>query len=282
METYWTKDCIDNCNGIRDYVFKGIRICLSNSETTFPKGHHDHEEYEFILVKNKDIITLCNGKNILLNKGTLMPFNSFDIHGQSDAVKVNGFMCITIDPNLLNSISYTAYGFSKKPLFKNIGFLPSTNLNYYLGAFIDESGKEGNKDSYYLSLLVKLIVIELLRSSNNNVIKYECKLAASVLKGKKFLEENYKADFNLEESANAAGVNKFYFIKLFCEEIGLTPKQYFLKNKIEKAKSLISLNQMKLTDIAYELGYSSQAHFSMHFKKHTGITPREFQKSIHL
>lgn len=280
MKRDWIKDSISMCNGTRDYAYKGIRIFVSNSETIFPAGQHNHEEYEFMFVKNKSIMTLCNGNDISLQKGHIMPFNSFDIHGQRNPVSINGFMCIILDPDLINKTAATAFAFFKKPIFKNKCFLPSPNLNYYLGAFIDQCGSENIADSYCLSLLLQLFIIELFRCSENNVKSYEVKGNTSIARGKKYLDENYHSDFNLQQIADAAGMNKFYFLKMFTEEIGISPKQYFLKLRIEKAKSMIALREMKLTDIAYELGYSSQSHFSMHFKKETGITPREYQKNI--
>lgn len=280
MKSDWINDCISMCNGTRDYSYKGIRIFVSNSETIFPKGHHSHEEYEFMFVKDKTIMTFCNGNDISLQKGHIMPFNSFDIHGQRNPVSIKGFMCIILDIDSIKKTASTGFSFFEKPIFKNKCFLPSPNLNYYLGAFIDQIGRENSVDSYYQSLLSQLITIELFKCSENNVKSYELNTNTSIARGKKYLDENYKMNFNLQKIAEAAGMNKFYFLKLFTEEIGIPPKQYFLKLRIEKAKSMIALKEMKLTDIAYELGYSSQSHFSMHFKKETGITPRQYRRNI--
>lgn len=280
MNRDWISDCIYMCNGIRDYEYNGIRIIVSNSETTFPKGHHNHEEYEFMYLKNKSIMTLCNGNDIPIQKGHIMPFNSFDLHGQRNSVSINGFMCIILDANLVRDTASNGFGFSKKPIFKNKCFIPSPSLSYYLGVFIDKCGSENSADKLCLSLLLQLIIIELFKCSENNVKTHEVNTNNSIIRGKKFLDENYTSEFNLQQIADAAGMNKFYFIKKFTEEMGLSPKQYFLKFKIEKAKYLIALREMNLTDIAYELGYSSQSHFSTHFKKETGITPREYQKKV--
>lgn len=280
MKRDWIKDCITMCNGTRDYSYKGMKVFVSNSETVFVSGNHSHEEYEFMFVKSKNILTLCNGNDISLEKGQFMPFNSLDIHGQRNPVSVKGFMCIIIDADLIKKVASTAFDFSGNPLFKNKCFLPSSNLNYYLGTFIDEHGVENNVNSYTISLLLKLIIIELFKCSENNVKSYEVKGNNSISRGKKVLDENYKSNFNLKELADAAGMNKFYFLKIFKKEMGMSPKQYYLKLKIEKAKSMITLGEMILTDIAYELGYSSQSHFCMHFKQQTGITPREYQRSL--
>jgi AraC family transcriptional regulator len=58
---------------------------------------------------------------------------------------------------------------------------------------------------------------------------------------------------------------------------GVTIEQFFILQKIERAKELIVYDEMSLTQIAYELGYSSVAHLSNQFKKITGLTPSYFK-----
>lgn len=65
--------------------------------------------------------------------------------------------------------------------------------------------------------------------------------------------------------------------KLFSEVEGITIEQYFILQKIERAKELLVYDEMSLTQIAYELGYSSVAHLSSQFKKVTGLTPSHFK-----
>jgi AraC family transcriptional regulator len=69
--------------------------------------------------------------------------------------------------------------------------------------------------------------------------------------------------------------------KLFSEVTGITIEQYFILQKIEKVKELIVYDELNLTQIADELGYSSVAHLSNQFKKITGLTPRHFKELKH-
>lgn len=67
--------------------------------------------------------------------------------------------------------------------------------------------------------------------------------------------------------------------KLFSEVEGITIEQYFILQKIERAKELIIYNEQSLQDVSIELGYSSSQHLSAQFKRVTGMTPTQF-KSI--
>src|SRR5262249_15728153 len=64
---------------------------------------------------------------------------------------------------------------------------------------------------------------------------------------------------------------------LFSEVEGRTIENFFIEQRIEKAKELIVYGQMTLSEIAFELEYSSTAHLSSQFKKITGLTPSHFK-----
>jgi AraC-like DNA-binding protein len=59
---------------------------------------------------------------------------------------------------------------------------------------------------------------------------------------------------------------------------GKSIERYYILQKIERAKELIVYGEQNLTEIAYELGYSSQQHFSRQFKKETGLSPSHFKE----
>ena len=65
---------------------------------------------------------------------------------------------------------------------------------------------------------------------------------------------------------------------LFSSIEGITIEQYFINQKIEKAKELLVYDELSATEISHRLGYSSLAHLSGQFKKNTGMTPSQFKK----
>jgi AraC-like DNA-binding protein len=69
-----------------------------------------------------------------------------------------------------------------------------------------------------------------------------------------------------------------YLSSLFSAVEGRTIENFFIEQRIEKAKELIIYGQMNLSEIAYELEYSSVAHLSGQFKKVTGLTPSHFKE----
>lgn len=68
-----------------------------------------------------------------------------------------------------------------------------------------------------------------------------------------------------------------YLSNLFSEVEGTTIEKYFIAHKIEKVKELLVYNELTLSEIADQLGYSSVAYLSNQFKKITGLTPSYFK-----
>ena len=68
-----------------------------------------------------------------------------------------------------------------------------------------------------------------------------------------------------------------YLSNLFSEVEGTTIEKYFISQRIEKVKELLVYDELSLSEIAYQLGYSSVAYLSNQFKKTTGFTPSYFK-----
>lgn len=69
-----------------------------------------------------------------------------------------------------------------------------------------------------------------------------------------------------------------YLSRLFSSVEGRTIEKFIMVQKIEKVKELLSYKEMTLSEIAYQMNYSSSAHLSNQFKKVTGMSPTEFKK----
>ena len=73
-----------------------------------------------------------------------------------------------------------------------------------------------------------------------------------------------------------------YLSNLFSSLEGITLEQYIIRQKIERVKELLFYDELNLSQIAVQLGYSSVAHLSAQFKKVTGFTPSELKKARNL
>ena len=81
--------------------------------------------------------------------------------------------------------------------------------------------------------------------------------------------------------SNKLGYDYTYISNLFSEQSGITIEKFYIYHKIERVKELLSYNELTLTEIAFEMQYSSVAHLSNQFKKVTGLTPSLFRQGKH-
>ena len=91
-----------------------------------------------------------------------------------------------------------------------------------------------------------------------------------------FTDEQIKVNLSDYLSENL-DYNYTYLANLFSEEKGITIEKFFLNHRIERVKELIIYDELNLSEIAWKMHYSSVAHLSNQFKKHTGLTPTEFR-----
>jgi AraC-like DNA-binding protein len=78
--------------------------------------------------------------------------------------------------------------------------------------------------------------------------------------------------------ARASGLTCFHFIRLFKAIFGETPHQYRSRAQIEKAKHLLILTNLSITEICMAVGFSSLGSFSALFSRRVGMSPSEFQR----
>ncbi len=89
-------------------------------------------------------------------------------------------------------------------------------------------------------------------------------------------------DLSLDELSLKLGLSSAYLIRLFRGRMGITPIKYFTKLKIEAASALLSGTNQSLQNIAQDLGFYSEFHFSRVFKQYTGEAPSHYRSRHHL
>lgn len=96
-----------------------------------------------------------------------------------------------------------------------------------------------------------------------------------------YIEQNYNDDLTLDELSKVASFSKFHFHRIFKSIVGESIGEYIRRVRLQSTtKQLIT--KQKITDIAMNSGYETNASFSKAFKKHFGLTPKEFAKNAKL
>jgi AraC family transcriptional regulator len=95
-----------------------------------------------------------------------------------------------------------------------------------------------------------------------------------------YMNEHLDAELSLDHLAAVAHMSPFHFARLFKNSTGLPPHQYVIARRVERAKELLrDRDLLPLAEVAVETGFANQSHFTRHFKRLVGVTPRLFQAS---
>lgn len=101
-------------------------------------------------------------------------------------------------------------------------------------------------------------------------------------KAKEYIDEHYHHPLTLEEVAEYVGISPYYFSKLFKDRFGKTFIDYVTDVRIARAKKEMANPNKSLKEICFLVGYNDPNYFSRVFKKHTGMSPSEYRKKLHL
>lgn len=93
-----------------------------------------------------------------------------------------------------------------------------------------------------------------------------------------FIAERYRTNIGVEDIARHIGLNRSYFGKVFKESMGVSPQQFLIGYRMEKAADLLKLSALSVAEVGRSVGYPNQLHFSRAFKSAHGVSPRAWRR----
>ncbi|MBF2084139.1 AraC family transcriptional regulator [Thermoleptolyngbya sp. C42_A2020_037] len=137
----------------------------------------------------------------------------------------------------------------------------------------------GMMGKLYVESLTQILAIHLLRhysnltqpiaSPNSSFSGIQLQQAID------YIHTYLNRDLSLAELASVVNISPTYFASLFKKVIGISPHQYVIKQRVERAKVMLMKTDLAIADIALQVGFSSQSHLTQQFKRLTGVTPKQ-------
>jgi AraC family transcriptional regulator len=130
----------------------------------------------------------------------------------------------------------------------------------------------------YLQSLAKLMAVHLARCYGGPTSAMPAGLPLYKLKRiETYVEEHLSEKIHVEQLACEVNLSPFHFARMFKKTTGQSPHLYVVMRRVERAKQLLRDTELQLVELAADVGFCTQGHFTGVFHRYTGITPRAFR-----
>lgn len=194
----------------------------------------------------------------------------------------HSFIILGLEPTLLahhaletieqDDVELVPYFLKHDPFIHGVGLAFKTEL---------ESNGLGGR--FYTDSLITALLAYLLRNySTHKPNLRELKGGFSKYKLKQvmdYINDHLAEDVSLEAIATQVGMSQSHFFSLFRQSTGLSPHQYRLKQRIERAKELLLRSELSIANIAISVGFYDQSHLARHMRRLLGVSPKQLRAS---
>jgi AraC-like DNA-binding protein len=262
----------------------GLPVALHPVENWQLPHHGRRNENPFcaMLAQKSRACSAClQVQQVLVEKATLAP--------QTVTCPIG--MCDTAVPVKLGdrviAFLHTGQVFRKKPTETQFG--RATKLIGEWGVTADERKMHDaffstrvvpNKEHDSIVKLLAIFAQHLSMLSNQVVVQQENSEPPVITKAKEYIHEHQAEELSLGQVARAVNTSTFYFCKMFKKITGINFTDYLSRVRIEKSKNLLLNPNLRVSEIAFEVGFQSLTHFNRVFKKILGQSPTEYRAQL--
>lgn len=152
-------------------------------------------------------------------------------------------------------------------------------LHHVAMLLLAELQVDGIMGRLYVESLTQALVIHLLRhySTFRQPTTFESRSLTYTpfQQAIEYIHAHLDRELSLAEIAGVVNISPTYFANLFKHATGISPHQYVIQQRVEQAKLLLLTTELSIANIALQVGFSNQSHLTQHFKRLTGVTPKQ-------
>jgi AraC family transcriptional regulator len=190
------------------------------------------------------------------------------------------FFNLLIEPSFLTQAGYDVFGNDHLELIPHLATLSDPFVQQIGFALKTSLEIDGKSSRLYADAIAHALVVHLLArySTHSRQIKSSAGgfTQAQWKQIVDFIHANLDRNIHLTELAELVQFSSYHFAHVFKKSTHTSPHQYLIRCRIERAKQLMAMGNLSITDIAQTVGFASQGHFTYHFKRLVGVTPKVF------
>lgn len=147
---------------------------------------------------------------------------------------------------------------------------------------VDELRNSSSAGHLYVDSLATALIVQLLRNFSapeSQVVPCEGGLSdRQMLQVADYVNEHLAQEIKISELAQLTRMSHFHFSRLFKQALGISPHQYVIEQRVEKAKQLLKQSQLAIMEIAMLCGFSSHSHLGKCFRQYTRMSPKQYRE----
>ncbi|MBD2067059.1 helix-turn-helix transcriptional regulator [Leptolyngbya sp. FACHB-671] len=186
---------------------------------------------------------------------------------------------ICLKPELIEQVAEASEIDAQRINLVNCFGKQDLQLHHVAMLLLAELQSGGIMGRLYVESLTQVLVIHLLRhystvtqtitSGNRSLTNSQLQQAID------YIHTHLNRDLSLAELAGIVNISPTYFASLFKQAMGISPHQYVIQRRVQRAKVMLKKTDLAIADIALQVGFSSQSHLTQQFKRVTGMTPKQ-------
>ena len=133
--------------------------------------------------------------------------------------------------------------------------------------------KDAIADITLQELIIRIVQTQSLKKFESEIIDVTSPITSSI----NFIRENIRESINLKQLSEKACMSTTSFYRSFKRELGMSPIEFILNEKIKYAKKLLSNPKINIAEVSYATGFEDYNYFIRLFKKYEGVTPKQYQ-----
>ena len=146
---------------------------------------------------------------------------------------------------------------------------------------LTELHRESCSSQLYVDSLANVLAIHLLREHGTacpQLPVYDGGLSQrQLMQVLDYIDAHLDREIKLADLAQLVDMSHFHFGRLFKRSLGLSPYQYLLQQRVERAKQWLKRTNKPIVEIAFDCGFNSHSHLCKQFRQQTGITPKAYR-----